>query len=80
MTDQSWISVSVLRPPTTEPIIYSYKKNNGKWAVGIAYWTKSNKWSPEINTREGFGGFTHWKPLGDPPTDRTVDLTCPRTK
>ncbi len=64
-----WIAVSKQAPPTDEPIVYARPNTriSGAWHVGIAYWTVSKKWKPEAESKHASEGFTHWKPLGDPP-------------
>ena len=61
-----WIAVRDQEPDRKEPIIYA-RFDGRTWAVGIAYWTVSQTWNPELAT-SGVGGFTHWKPLGLPPS------------
>lgn len=61
-----WIDVRDAEPPTKEPVVYARPNlSNGKWHVGIAYWTVSDRWMPEMHSSrvpEGYG-FTHWMPL-----------------
>lgn len=64
-----WISARDQPPPTDEPVVYCRPKGGGKYNVGIAYWCVSNYWIPEIESQQAPGGYTHWKPLGKPPTD-----------
>lgn len=55
----------------TEPVVYAVKRK-GRWMVGIAYWTVSQKWNPDAYSQHGVpDGFTHWMPLPDPPNDST---------
>ena len=61
-----WISVKDQMPDASEPVIYARPKR-GRWAVGIAYWTVSKKWNPEMESTQTPQGFTHWKHLGEPP-------------
>ena len=63
-----WVREKEQPPPHDEPVIYA-KPNphkSGAWHVGIAYWTVSQKWSPEAESQHA-PGFTHWKPLGGTP-------------
>lgn len=62
----SWIAFKDHAPPTTEPVVYARPKSDGRWYVGIAYWTVSAKWNPEAESQYA-PGFTHWMPLPDPP-------------
>lgn len=64
-----WISVKDKQQPlqTKEPVVYARPRENGKWSVGIAYWTVSEKWNPEMESTHAPGGFTHWMELPDPP-------------
>lgn len=68
-----WISTKDKQQPlqTEEPVVYARPRGNGKWGVGIAYWTVSKKWNPEMESKHAPEGFTHWMELPDPP--RTVD-------
>ena len=64
----NWISVKDQRPDPKEPVLYAKPGRDGRWSVGIAYWTVSEKWNPEMGSHSnGYLGFTHWKPLGAPP-------------
>ena len=65
-----WIRVEDKEPSTDEPIVYARINTRSKrinWHVGIAYWTVSDKWNPEMESTRAPNGFTHWKPLGEPP-------------
>lgn len=64
-----WISVKELPPDHAEPVVYARPKGNGKWSVGIAYWTVSQKWFPEPYGVLAPRGFTYYKPLGTPPIE-----------
>ena len=57
-------------PPHDEPVVYArpHRSRRGVWSVGIAYWTVSQKWNPEQESVKEPAGFSHWKPLGLPPT------------
>ncbi len=62
-----WIPVEERLPDIKEPVVYTTKKPGRKgWLVGIAYWTKSEKWNPDFNAMPQ-PEFTHWMPLPDPP-------------
>lgn len=58
-----WRDVKVQPPDRREPVVYKRKRVDGRWSVGIAYWTVSEKWFPEINSTEYPDGFTHYMPL-----------------
>lgn len=64
-----WTAVADRHPPHEEPVVYARpnQRRPGCWSVGIAYWTVSQKWNPEAESQQAPAGFTHWKPLGDPP-------------
>ena len=63
-----WISVEDRRPDSKEPVVYAHRKPNRKqWFVGIAYWTVSDKWKPEMESTQTPQGYTHWMPLPYPP-------------
>jgi hypothetical protein len=64
-----WISVGKRVPPHSELIVYymSTGKGSGTFHVGIAHWTASKKWSPDIYSEKNRKGFTHWLPLPDVP-------------
>lgn len=64
-----WIAVRDQTPPHNEPIVYCRRKDETTWHVGIAYWTVSQKWNPELNSEYAFNGFTHWLPLPDVPME-----------
>ena len=68
----NWISIKDKLPPNGEPIVYARFKE-GKWAVGIAYWTVSQVWCPELGSTACPEGYTHWLPLPPPPEEK--DLT-----
>lgn len=63
-----WQSIKDKKPDGKEPIVYARPRGNGKWGVGIAYWTVSDKWNPEAESQHAPEGFTHWMPLPHPPT------------
>jgi hypothetical protein len=66
---KNWISVKVKQPPPDEPIVYCRPNPRRKnFSVGIAYWTVSKKWNPEMESKQAPEGFTHWMPLPAPPT------------
>ena len=67
MTETEWIATGDKIPPTDEPVVYCMPRGGKKWSVGIAYWTVSEKWMPEMNSEQAPEGFTHWIPLPDPP-------------
>lgn len=60
-----WISVDDRRPDEKEPVVYRRPDpyRPGRWHVGIAYWTVSGKWNPELESVGSPHGFTHWMPL-----------------
>lgn len=63
-----WKSVATEKPDRKEPIVYC-KKAQSRWAIGIGYWTVSEKWHPDLNSVFLPNGFTHWIPLPTlPPT------------
>lgn len=62
-----WISVKDREPSYKEPVLYARVKKNGPISVGIAYWTVSKRWIPEMESISSPSGFTHWMPLPDPP-------------
>lgn len=69
-----WISVKEQVPSHDEPIVYCMPQNrtpyiHGRWHVGIAYWTVSEKWNPNIYSEKYKEGFTHWMPLPDYPKE-----------
>lgn len=70
-----WISVKERPPEKGEPIVYARPnpRKSGVWSVGIAYWTVSQKWNPELNSEQAPTGFTHWKPLGQPPSESETE-------
>ena len=64
------ISVKDQKPPSAEPVVYArpdFRRGSGHWSVGIAYWTVSKKWNPELESIHAPTGFTHWMPIPDPP-------------
>lgn len=61
-----WIRVCDQKPPTKEPVVYAVPKGNGRYGVGIAYWTVSEQWNPEIESVRAPQGFTLWMPLPGP--------------
>ena len=61
-----WTRVKDEEPVRTEPIVYARRRGQ-RWSVGIAYWTVSGKWNPEMGARLDPDGFTHWTPLFPPP-------------
>jgi hypothetical protein len=63
-----WIAVRDQQPDKAEPVLYARPNPGtpGRWHVGIAYWTVSQRWMPQM-AEHGSCGFTHWKPLGDMP-------------
>ena len=65
-----WISVKDQVPSHSEPIVYCRRKDAKTWHVGIAYWTVSKKWNPELNSTHALQGFTHWLPLPDVPDEK----------
>lgn len=69
MSALEWISVKVKAPPHDEPVVYARYSGPGTYHVGIAYWTVSQKWMPEMESTEAPTGFSHWCPLPDPPRD-----------
>lgn len=68
----SWIAVSERMPDKSEPVVYRRPnpRHPGRWSVGIAYWTVSQKWLPEAESLLAPQGFTHWMPLAE------VDQCC----
>jgi hypothetical protein len=70
-----WIAVKDQLPDKKEPVVYARPnpRRRGTWHVGIAYWTVSQKWNPECESLHEPNGFTHWKPLGLPPTMSGVE-------
>ncbi|MEE1611593.1 DUF551 domain-containing protein [Microvirga sp. CF3016] len=62
-----WISVKDRAPEKGEPVVYCRPGRNGRLNVGIAYWTVSQKWNPEMESTHAPTGFTHWMPLPAPP-------------
>jgi hypothetical protein len=68
----TWICVEDLPPSHSEPVVYARPDpfRPGRWHVGIAYWTVSQRWNPEMESSMNPEGFTHYKPLGDPPLPR----------
>lgn len=62
-----WISVDERLPSTLEPVVYLRKADNGLMSVGVAYWTVSDKWTPGLCSKHQPEGFTHWRPLPEPP-------------
>ena len=63
-----WISVKEQIPSHDEPIVYCIPGAlNSMFHVGIAYWTVSKKWNPDIYSEKNKEGFTHWIPLPDRP-------------
>lgn len=68
-----WISIVDQMPPNNEPVVYAGLKSDGRWAVGIAYWTISQKWKPEFESIEAPEGFTHWMPLPAPPITEPLE-------
>ena len=66
-----WISVEDRLPDHKEPVVYMRRKSGRKgWFVGIAYWTVSKKWNPEMESTQAPDGITHWTPLPEPPEDK----------
>ena len=61
-----WTDIKDEAPSKDEPIVYRKPKGDGRWSVGIAYWTVSEKWNPEMESQQTPHGFTHWMPLPDP--------------
>jgi len=63
--ESHWTAVADKEPDHSEPIVYRRPNGPGRWHVGIAYWTVSQKWNPEMESQHA-PGFTHWKSLGTP--------------
>ena len=66
--EHKWVSCEEMPPPATEPVVYCMKKGDGKWSVGIAYYSVSEKWIPDLFSEKHRYGFTHWMPLPPPPS------------
>lgn len=66
--ESEWIRVTDKEPDYSEPIVYGRLEGDGRWSVGIAYRTVSEKWNPEMESTTYPGGFTHWKRLGRTPS------------
>jgi hypothetical protein len=66
-----WISVKEQKPLANEPVVYCRPNPGGtnNWHVGVAYWTVSKKWNPELESVKAPEGFTHWIPLPEPPKE-----------
>ena len=66
-----WISVKDQIPSHDEPIVYCIPAKDGIYMfhVGIAYWTVSKKWKPDIYSEKNKEGFTHWLSLPDAPNN-----------
>jgi len=64
-----WISVKKQKPPTNEPVVYMRVESHRN-AVGIAYWSVSDKWVPEAESVHAPTGFTHWAHL--PPLETAL--------
>ena len=63
-----WILFKDQRPDHKEPVVYARRKAGRKgWFVGIAYWTVSDKWNPEMESTQAPEGYTHWMSLPEPP-------------
>lgn len=63
-----WQPVSELtEEDRLEPVLYARSKGNGRASVGIAYWTRSKKWKPELGVDEYPASFTYFCRLGNPP-------------
>lgn len=62
-----WIRVEDQRPPKDEPVVYRRSLGGGRYGVGIAYWSKSDTWVPEMQSQFA-PGFTEWLPLPAPDT------------
>lgn len=62
-----WIPITERAPDKKEPVLYRKNNIGGRYGVGIAYWTVSDKWIPEAQSLSHPHGFTHWMPL--PPVD-----------
>jgi hypothetical protein len=67
-----WIPVRERLPPKDEPVVYARPNGPERWHVGVAYWTVSQKWNPEAESRFAPYGFTHWMPLPEPPLRATT--------
>lgn len=66
-----WIAVADRAPDGKEPVVYARRKPGRKrWFVGIAYWTVSDKWNPEMESTKAPDGYTHWMPLPETPNVR----------
>jgi hypothetical protein len=63
VTDRSWTNVKDQPPSKGEPIVYCRPARGGRFHVGIAYWTVSERWNPEMESQFAPDGFTHWMPL-----------------
>lgn len=77
-----WIDINDQEPPTNEPVVYCRKRHDGGvsfWSVGIAYWTVSKKWKPEMESLRAPSGFTHWMPLPSNP-ENPINLEDLETK
>ena len=71
---QGWTSIKDQTPSHDEPIIYCISPkghDRSQWNVGIAYWTVSEKWNPDIYSNKNYEGFTHWMPLPKHPNIKT---------
>ena len=63
--DRNWISVKERPPSKKEPVVYRRPNPKGGWHVGIAYWTVSKKWFPQIESVRVPEGFTEYLELPD---------------
>lgn len=62
----TWRKFSAEQPPKPEPFLYGYKAD-GKWRIGLAYWTVSGTWRGEYNRVQEIA--THWKLIGPNPDE-----------
>lgn len=62
--ETEWITVENQAPDRKEPVVYARRKTDRSgWFVGIAYWTVSDRYNPEMESSYAPHGFTHWMPL-----------------
>jgi|SRR5690606_2198354 len=59
--------------PKDEMFIWTYKKFDGKWSIGLAYQNVSGTFSDVYGYRHGYRDInkkaTHWQPLPEPPKE-----------
>lgn len=62
-----WKRIRDESPPEDEMCLLARRNDRGGWGIGLAYRNISGGWSCAYG--ESYSHYTHWKPIGHPPTD-----------